>query len=156
MLGAENSPPPTWSWQALQKLSNWVAPATGLPAAEPDDELEELDDELDVLPVEDEEELELDEELEVFPEELEDELLELEGVGSTTPPPQAKSKALVASTPVSLIARLACDSDLILSIVLTLLVLVLTLYLGRGLMKMRCAIFVMFRAQVTLGECKFL
>ena len=127
-----------------------------MPAAEPDDELEELDDELDVLPVEDEEELELDEELEVFPEELEDELLELEGVGSTTPPPQAKSKALVASTPVSLIARLACDSDLILSIVLTLLVLVLTLYLGRGLMKMRCAIFVMFRAQVTLGECKFL
>lgn len=91
-------------------------------------ELEDELDELDVRPVDDDDDEEEDDEdeLDGFPvDELDDELLELDGVGSTTPP-QAKSKALVASTPVSLIARLACDSDLILSIVLTLLVLVLT------------------------------
>jgi hypothetical protein len=111
-----------------------------LPSTEPVDELDELEeDELDVLPLDvEEEELEVlpvdedeEEELDDFPEddELEDELLELDGVGSTTPPPQANSAAVVASTPVSLIARLTFDSDLILSIVITLLVLVLTRFL---------------------------
>lgn len=136
-----------------------MAPAAALPNTPPDEELElelELEDELDVLPVEeDEEELE---ELDVLPveedEELDEELLELEGVGST--PPHAKSKADAASTPVSLTARLAFDSDLILSIVITLLVLVLTHFMVSGLMKMRCAIFVMFQLQVTLGRGKFL
>lgn len=77
------------------------------------DVLEELEDELEVRPVEDDED-----ELE------EDELLELDEEEPMGSPPQANSKAEVASTPVSLIARLACDSDLILSIVVTLLVLV--------------------------------
>jgi len=135
-----------------------LAPAAALPSTPPDEELElelELEDELDVLPVEEDEELE---ELDVLPveedEELDEELLELEGVGST--PPHAKSKADAASTPVSLTARLAFDSDLILSIVITLLVLVLTHFMVSGLMKMRCAIFVMFQLQVTLGRDKFL
>lgn len=112
-----------------------MAPVTTLPNTPLDDELEldvrpdeeEDEDELDVLPVDEEEDDE--EELELLPvddEELDDELLELDGVGSMTPPPQANSKAVVATTPVSLIARLAFDSDLILSIVITLLVLVLT------------------------------
>jgi hypothetical protein len=103
-----------------------VAPVAALPNTEPVEELEELEDEeLEVLPVEDDDDEE--EELEVLPEEdeLDDELLELEEAVPSTPP-QAKSKADVASTPVSFIARLAFDSDLILSIVITLLVLVLT------------------------------
>ncbi len=142
-----------------------------MPNTDPVEELEELeDDELDVLPLEDDEddEEELDvlpveededdeEELEALPEEdeLEDELLELEGVGSTTPP-QANSKAVVASTPVNLIARLAFDSDLILSIVITLLVLVLTHRLKRWAGEDAVRNFVMFRTQVTSGQGKFL
>ena len=88
-----------------------------LPNTEPVEELEELEDELEVLP-DDEDEDELD----VRPEDEEDELeelleLELLGAGSA---PQAKSAAADTSTPMSFIARLTSDSDRILSIVVIL------------------------------------